>query len=62
MSKTGRPKVVYLTVDEISALRVIAESVIEKGGKVEWQLPVSEEWIGNLRTASKKLDEARGDA
>lgn len=53
-------EMVWLTKDEISALSILAETVVNGGGVVNWSLPVSEQWVADLKSANDKLTEAFG--
>jgi len=54
---TDRKKlhVTFLSVDEMLALDVIATSILNNKGKVEWKMPVSKEWLKDLESAHQKL-------
>jgi hypothetical protein len=56
-SESEEEHLVFLTKDEMAALSLLAEAVVNGGGKVQWKLPVSPQWIEDLRSANKKISE-----
>ena len=58
MSDRGKQHITFLTLDEMSAIKVVSQALMDNGGKLSAlaDLEISDEFKEHLKSATEKLE------